>query len=163
MYSDMSTLIRASSLPNTISARALESSVLPTPVGPRNRNDPIGLFGSLSPTLLLLIARDTAVTASSWPTTLLWSSLSRRSSFFDSFSVSLLTGILVHTDTTSAISFSWTVIFLWLEDCFLAFFFASSFCLALTSAAASILPAMSAFSRSSLSVVSSASTAFFFS
>ena len=33
------------------SASALLSSVLPTPVGPRNRKEPTGRLGSLSPTL----------------------------------------------------------------------------------------------------------------
>src|SRR3954468_18620424 len=49
MYSDMSmrTMARSSSKRN--SARARASSVLPTPVGPRNRNDPIGRFGSARP------------------------------------------------------------------------------------------------------------------
>jgi len=71
MYSDISTLIIASSFPNRLSASAFESSVLPTPVGPKNRNEPIGLLGSFSPTLPLRIAFATAVTASSWPITLL--------------------------------------------------------------------------------------------
>ena len=49
MYSDMSmrTIARSSSKRNSASVRA--SSVLPTPVGPRNRNEPIGRFGSDSP------------------------------------------------------------------------------------------------------------------
>ena len=34
---------------NRNSASALVSSVLPTPVGPRNRNEPIGRFGILQP------------------------------------------------------------------------------------------------------------------
>jgi len=38
------------------SAKALATSVLPTPVGPRKINEPIGLFGSLIPLLLLIIA-----------------------------------------------------------------------------------------------------------
>ena len=38
----MSTRIRCSSLSNRKSASALHSSVLPTPVGPRNRNEPVG-------------------------------------------------------------------------------------------------------------------------
>src|SRR5207249_2595117 len=48
-YSDMSirTMARSSSNRNSASARA--SSVLPTPVGPRNRNEPIGRLGSWSP------------------------------------------------------------------------------------------------------------------
>ena len=39
-----------------ISAKALESSVFPTPVGPKNKKEPIGLFGSFNPTLPLRIA-----------------------------------------------------------------------------------------------------------
>src|ERR671933_485919 len=48
-YSDMSsrTIARSSSNMNAASARA--SSVLPTPVGPRKTNEPIGRFGSCSP------------------------------------------------------------------------------------------------------------------
>ena len=65
MYSLISTLIREDSVPNIASAKVLLSSVLPTPVGPKKRNEPIGLFGSLSPTLPLLIAFDTATIASS--------------------------------------------------------------------------------------------------
>src|SRR3984893_15418611 len=49
MYSDMSMRIIARSSSNRNSASALVSSVLPTPVGPRNRNEPIGRFGSCSP------------------------------------------------------------------------------------------------------------------
>ena len=69
MYSDISTRIRALSVPNMASARALHSSVFPTPVGPKNKKDPIGRLGSLSPTRPLRMAFATAVTASSWPTT----------------------------------------------------------------------------------------------
>src|SRR5205085_860281 len=39
----------ACSLSNRNSASARASSVLPTPVGPRNRNEPIGRFGSFRP------------------------------------------------------------------------------------------------------------------
>ena len=49
MNSDMSILIRCSSEPNMNSASALASSVLPTPVGPRKMNEPIGRFGFLIP------------------------------------------------------------------------------------------------------------------
>ena len=42
-YSDISTLISELSVPNIASARAFESSVLPTPVGPKKRNEPIQL------------------------------------------------------------------------------------------------------------------------
>ena len=65
IYSDMSTRIMASSRPNNTSARALESSVLPTPVGPRNKKDPMGRLGSCKPTRPLRTAFATAVTASS--------------------------------------------------------------------------------------------------
>jgi len=59
IYSDISSLIKASSLSKRISASAFESSVFPTPVGPKNRNEPIGLVRSLSPAFALLIALDT--------------------------------------------------------------------------------------------------------
>ena len=69
MYSDMSMRIIARSSSKRNSARARASSVLPTPVGPRNRNDPIGRFGSDKPARLRRTALATAVTASCWPTT----------------------------------------------------------------------------------------------
>ena len=49
MYSDMSIRTIASAESNMNSASARASSVLPTPVGPRNRNVPIGRSGSCSP------------------------------------------------------------------------------------------------------------------
>src|SRR4030081_213244 len=49
MYSDMSILIIASWLSNMNSASARASSVFPTPVGPMNRNVPIGRAGSWRP------------------------------------------------------------------------------------------------------------------
>ena len=45
----MSILIKASSESNNSRANTLANCVLPTPVCPKNINDPIGLFGSLSP------------------------------------------------------------------------------------------------------------------
>ena len=63
--------IRSSSLPNKAFANVFDSSVLPTPVGPKNKNDPIGRFGLLRPTLLLFTALATALTASSCPITCL--------------------------------------------------------------------------------------------
>ncbi len=48
-YSDMSRRTSARSSSNRVSASARASSVLPTPVGPRNRNVPTGRVGSLSP------------------------------------------------------------------------------------------------------------------
>src|SRR5205085_164623 len=49
MYSLMSILIMAFSSSNKNSASARDSSVLPTPVGPRKINEPIGRFGSCKP------------------------------------------------------------------------------------------------------------------
>src|SRR5660398_319802 len=45
-YSDMSIRTIARSSSNRKSASAFASSVLPTPVGPRNRNEPVGRSGS---------------------------------------------------------------------------------------------------------------------
>jgi hypothetical protein len=42
-------------------------SVLPTPVGPANKNDPIVLLSSLSPALDNLIALTRLLIAVSWP------------------------------------------------------------------------------------------------
>ena len=63
----MRTIARSSS--NRNSASALASSVLPTPVGPRNRNEPVGRSGSETPERARRTASDTARTASGWPTT----------------------------------------------------------------------------------------------
>ena len=57
MYSDMSMRTSALSSSNRKEASALVSSVLPTPVGPRNMNEPMGRFGSCRPAR----ARRTAV------------------------------------------------------------------------------------------------------
>ncbi|MNS68099.1 hypothetical protein D3C72_1013670 [compost metagenome] len=63
----------ASWVSNRNSASALHSSVLPTPVGPRNRKEPMGRFGSDSPARERRMALETASTASSWPITRLCS------------------------------------------------------------------------------------------
>jgi len=65
IYSDISTRIIDCSLPNTASASAFEISVFPTPVGPKNRKEPIGRLGSFNPTRPLRTAFATALTASS--------------------------------------------------------------------------------------------------
>ena len=65
MYSDISRRIIAVSSPNKATAKARANSVLPTPVGPRNRNDPIGRLGSFRPALARRTALETATTASS--------------------------------------------------------------------------------------------------
>ena len=55
--------------PNRYSAVVLASSVLPVPVGPANRNTPIGRPGSLNPALSMAMRSMTLATASSWPIT----------------------------------------------------------------------------------------------
>jgi len=69
MYSDISSRIIAPSSSNKNSASALESSVLPTPVGPKNKKDPIGRFSSCNPARARLTALDTALMAFTCPTT----------------------------------------------------------------------------------------------
>ncbi len=107
----MSTRIRASSSSNRNCARALASSVLPTPVGPAKMNEPAGRFGSLSPTRARRMERLSADTASSCPMMRLWSSDSMLISFLDSACVSLNTGMPVVCEITSAMTSSSTTIF----------------------------------------------------
>ena len=64
----MSIRTMACSSSNRNSASDLASSVLPTPVGPRNRNEPVGRFGSEMPARERRTASDTARTAGCWPT-----------------------------------------------------------------------------------------------
>ena len=80
MYSDMSKRISAWSLPNRKLASARASSVLPTPVGPRNTKLPTGRFGFFSPARERRIAREIAEMAFSWLITRRCSSVSMRSS-----------------------------------------------------------------------------------
>ena len=61
----MRTIARSSS--KRKSASDLASSVLPVPVGPRNRNEPVGRLGSAMPARERRTASLTAVTASRWP------------------------------------------------------------------------------------------------
>ncbi len=104
MYSLMSSRTMFSSLSNIDSASARASSVLPTPVGPRKMNEPMGRFGSLSPARARMTASATACTASSWPMTRSCKMESSRSSFSCSPSSSRATGTPVQRATTSAIS-----------------------------------------------------------
>ena len=97
------------SLSNRASARALASSVLPTPVGPRNRKEPMGRSGSAMPARERRIASLTRRTASSWPTTRWWRMSSRWSSFSRSPSISLATGMPVQRSMMRAISSSVTL------------------------------------------------------
>ncbi len=63
MYSLMSMRIMACSSSKRNSASARASSVLPTPVGPRKMNEPIGRFSSCKPARARRTALDTAVIA----------------------------------------------------------------------------------------------------
>ena len=67
----MSTLIRFSSESKISLANILAKCVLPTPVGPRNMNEPIGFSGFFNPALFLCMALETFATASLWPIILL--------------------------------------------------------------------------------------------
>ena len=96
------TMARSSS--NRKSARALASSVLPTPVGPRNRKDPVGRLGSLMPARARRTASDTAVTAFCWPISRLPSSSSMCSSFWLSPCSIRPAGMPVQAEMTSAMS-----------------------------------------------------------
>jgi len=145
IYSDMSTRIMDPSVPKTASASALEISVFPTPVGPKNRKYPIGRLGSFKPTLPRRTAFATAVTASSCPMTRLWRMDSNFRSLADSYSASRFTGIFVHWATTSATSFSPTSARLRFMD-FLAFL--RSFSYSACSSSFSLRSAEAAFSSS---------------
>ena len=123
--------IRWSSESNRNAASALHSSVLPTPVGPRNRKLPYGRFGSDRPERERRIASDTRRTASSWPTTRSCSRSSILISFSRSPCIIFDTGMPVARDTTSAISSAPTWVrssLLLLLDRLLAFLSCASSC-----------------------------------
>lgn len=65
MYSLISIRTIFCSSSKSVAARVLASSVLPTPVGPKNRKEPIGFVGSLIPALERIMASVTFVTPSS--------------------------------------------------------------------------------------------------
>lgn len=100
MYSDISRRTSWFSLSNSCSAKALANSVLPTPVGPRKRNDPVGCCCRPKPALDLNTASATACTASFWPTTRWCNRSARPRSRAFSFWPSLVTGIPVQRLTT---------------------------------------------------------------
>ena len=91
---------------NRNSASDLPNSVLPTPLGPRNKKLPIGRLASRSPTLPRRTARATACTASVCPTTRWLSRSSIESSFSASASSILAIGIPVQAATHCATSCS---------------------------------------------------------
>ena len=108
MYSLMSMRTMLFSSSKSACANAFASSVLPTPVGPRNRKLPMGFVGSFRPARVRRIASATAVTASSCPMTRSCRISSRWSSFSRSPSISFATGMPVHRATMRAISSSVT-------------------------------------------------------
>mmetsp|Transcript_5073 Transcript_5073/g.9335 ORF Transcript_5073/g.9335 Transcript_5073/m.9335 type:complete len:262 (-) Transcript_5073:1623-2408(-) len=104
MYSLMSRRIKESSESKSCFASALQSSVLPTPVGPRNIKLARGRWGSERPARERCMASATFVTASSWPITRSWSCSSRRRIFSISDWSIFFTGTPDHFETTSAMS-----------------------------------------------------------
>ena len=96
MYSDMSKRMSAWSLPNRKLASARASSVLPTPVGPRNTKLPTGRAGFFRPARERRMARDTAEIAFSWLMTRWCSSCSIRSSLSPSSWLIDASGTPVH-------------------------------------------------------------------
>ena len=93
------------------SDKALESSVLPTPVGPKNIKEPRGLSWSAKPARLRRKAEAITLIAFSWPITLLLKTSSIFINFAASDSIILLTGIPVQRETTEATSSSSTASF----------------------------------------------------
>ena len=91
------------SLSNKASAKLLATSVLPTPVGPKNKNDPIGLFWSFIPALWRKIASLTNSTASSWPITRRFKVSAKCSTFSRSPFIILEIGMLVFLEIILAI------------------------------------------------------------
>ena len=110
MYSDMSMRIIESASSNMNSASVRASSVLPTPVGPKKMNEPIGRFGFFKPARARRMAREMTLIASSWPMMRLCNAWSMLSSLEVSSSLSLLTGIRVQVETMCAISSGPTVL-----------------------------------------------------
>ena len=97
----MRTIARSSS--KRKSASDLASSVLPVPVGPRKRNEPVGRLGSAMPARERRTASLTARTASRWPISRSPMTSSIRSSLAVSPSSSRPVGMPVQASTTSAI------------------------------------------------------------
>ena len=105
IYSLISMRINDSSLSKRYLASTLANSVLPTPVGPRNTKEPIGLDGSFNPALVLWMALVSFTIASSCPITLPLSSSFILRSLWPSFWLILFTGtplIMAITEATSS-------------------------------------------------------------
>ena len=106
MYSDMSIWMSESASPNMNSASVRARKVLPTPVGPRKMNEPIGRRGSFRSARERRSALLMAVTASSWPMTDFFSSPSMARSLRVSFWSMRASGMPVHLEMTWRISSS---------------------------------------------------------
>mmetsp|Transcript_34891 Transcript_34891/g.108534 ORF Transcript_34891/g.108534 Transcript_34891/m.108534 type:complete len:228 (+) Transcript_34891:1135-1818(+) len=104
MYSDMSRRIILESLSKSSVAKAFANSVLPTPVGPGKRKEPIGRLRLFRPAALTSTALATASAASSWPSTLALRAGPNRKSRSRSPCDSRCTGMPVQRATTSAMS-----------------------------------------------------------
>src|SRR5262249_32532684 len=91
MNSNISKRISDFSLPKRKCARVRATSVLPTPVGPRKRNEPMGRWGDFRPARERRMERARALIALSWEITRLCSSSSTRSSFCVSSSLIAVT------------------------------------------------------------------------
>ena len=104
MYSLISIRIMCFSSSNNSYARVLATSVLPTPVGPKNINEPIGLFGSLIPALALIIASLTSFSALSCPFTRVCKLVYKFSILSFSLLATFDIGMLVHLLITFAMS-----------------------------------------------------------
>src|SRR5579885_1028614 len=104
MNSDISKRISDFSLPKRNSASARATSVLPTPVGPRKRNEPAGRLGDLRPARERRMARASAEIAFSWLMTRLCSSSSMRRIFCTSSSLMAVIWTPVQRATTYSIS-----------------------------------------------------------
>ena len=102
IYSLISMRTIVSSESNNSLANTLANWVLPTPVCPKNINDPIGLLGSFSPVRLRLIALTTFSTASSCPMIFDFIMAESSASLFISVCAIRLTGIPLIIETTSA-------------------------------------------------------------
>ena len=109
MYSLISIRISASAEPNISLDNSLAKCVLPTPVGPKNKNVPIGLLGSFSPTRLRRIAFTRVSTALSCAMTLDSNSSFIPRSLIPSACAMRCTGIPDIIETTSAICVPSTV------------------------------------------------------
>ena len=128
MYSLMSIRTMFCSSSNKVAASVLANSVLPTPVGPKNKKEPIGFVGSLIPALERIMASVTLVTPSSWPITRLCSSDSRFRILLLSPSVNFATGIPVQREMILAISSSVTLSCTRDKSCFFTFSSSAASC-----------------------------------